>query len=88
MAVEKLGAQGLKVKADEVRSLIGLSNPEEGDEVIEGRAAPTLMDADAPEPEGEANTEDVALNVPAAARIHRKAAKRKQACYAKYQMPQ
>jgi hypothetical protein len=47
LAVEKLGAQGLKVKADEVRSLIGLSNPEEGDEVIGGRAAPAPMDADA-----------------------------------------
>jgi phage gp29-like protein len=38
-ALEKLGPQGLKVKADEVRSLIGLSNPEEGDEVIGGRAS-------------------------------------------------
>jgi phage gp29-like protein len=37
-AVEKLGPQGLKVKADEVRSLLGLSNPDEGDEVIGGRA--------------------------------------------------
>jgi phage gp29-like protein len=36
-AIEKLGPQGLKVKADEVRGLIGLSNPEEGDEVIGGR---------------------------------------------------
>ena len=36
-AVEKLGPQGLKVKADEVRSLLGLSNPDEGDEVIGGR---------------------------------------------------
>ena len=36
-AIEKLGPQGLKVKADEVRSLIGLSNPGEGDEVIGGR---------------------------------------------------
>ncbi|MCL2252784.1 MAG: DUF935 family protein, partial [Treponema sp.] len=31
--------QGLKVKADEVRSLVGLSNPEDGDDVIGGRAA-------------------------------------------------
>jgi phage gp29-like protein len=38
-AIEKLGAQGLKVKANEVRGLLGLSNPEEGDEVIGGRAA-------------------------------------------------
>jgi phage gp29-like protein len=37
-AVEKLGPQGLKVKADEVRSLLGLSNPGEGDDVIGGRA--------------------------------------------------
>ena len=37
-AVEKLGPQGLKVKADEVRSLIGLSNPEEGDETIGGHS--------------------------------------------------
>jgi phage gp29-like protein len=36
-AVERLGPQGLKVKADEVRALIGLSNPEDGDEVIGGR---------------------------------------------------
>jgi phage gp29-like protein len=40
-AVEKLGPQGLKVKADEVRSLIGLSNPEEDDAVIGGRASYT-----------------------------------------------
>jgi phage gp29-like protein len=38
MAVEKLGPQGLLVKADEVRSLIGLSNPSEKDEVIGGKA--------------------------------------------------
>jgi len=38
-AIEKLGPQGLKVKADEVRSLVGLSNPEDGDDVIGGRAA-------------------------------------------------
>jgi phage gp29-like protein len=38
-AVEKLGPQGLKVKADELRSLIGLSNPKEDDEVIGGRAS-------------------------------------------------
>jgi phage gp29-like protein len=37
-AVERLGPQGLKVKVDEVRSLLGLANPEEGDEVIGGRA--------------------------------------------------
>jgi phage gp29-like protein len=38
-AVEKLGPQGLKVKADELRSLLGLTNPDEGDEVIGGRTA-------------------------------------------------
>jgi phage gp29-like protein len=36
-AVEKLGPQGLKVKADEVRSLLGLANPDGGDETIGGR---------------------------------------------------
>jgi phage gp29-like protein len=36
-AIEKLGPQGLKVKADEMRSLLGLSNPESDDEVIGGR---------------------------------------------------
>ncbi|GAB6391074.1 MAG: DUF935 family protein/gph [Treponematales bacterium] len=40
-ALSNLGPQGLKVKADEVRGLLGLSNPEEGDEVIGGRAAPS-----------------------------------------------
>jgi phage gp29-like protein len=38
MAIEKLGPQGLTFKADEVRSVLGLSNPEEGDEVVGGRA--------------------------------------------------
>jgi phage gp29-like protein len=37
-AIEKLGPQGLEAKADEVRSLLGLANPEEGDETIGGRA--------------------------------------------------
>jgi len=36
-AVEKLGPQGLTAKADELRASIGLSNPEEGDDVIGGR---------------------------------------------------
>jgi phage gp29-like protein len=39
LAIEKLGPQGLRVKADEVRPLLGLSNPEEGDETVGGRAA-------------------------------------------------
>jgi phage gp29-like protein len=64
-AVEKLGPQGLKVKADEMRSLLGLSNPEEGDEVIGGSTG--YADADAPPPpepeEGsEANAARTALN--------------------------
>jgi phage gp29-like protein len=37
MAVERLGPLGLKVKADELRSLLGLANPDESDEVIGGR---------------------------------------------------
>ena len=36
-AVKALGPQGLKVKADEIRPLLGLSNPDEGDEVIGDR---------------------------------------------------
>jgi phage gp29-like protein len=45
-AVKELGPQGLKVSADEVRSLLGLSNPDEEDEVIGGRApvAPGMPD--------------------------------------------
>ena len=38
-AIERLGPQGFKAKADEVRPLLGLSNPEKGDEVIGGRVA-------------------------------------------------
>jgi len=38
-AVDRLGSQGLKVRADELRSLLGLANPEEGDDVVGGRAA-------------------------------------------------
>jgi len=37
-AVEKLGPLGLTVKSDELRSIIGMSNPDEGDEVVGGRA--------------------------------------------------
>ena len=36
-AIEKLAPHGLTAKADEVRSLLGLSKPEEGDETIGGR---------------------------------------------------
>lgn len=35
-AVDVLGRQGLKVKADEIRTLLGLTKPGEGDEVIGG----------------------------------------------------
>nr|QGT51349.1 gpH [uncultured Spirochaetaceae bacterium] len=35
-AVDVLGRQGLKVKADEIRTLLGLTKPEDGDEVIGG----------------------------------------------------
>jgi phage gp29-like protein len=47
MAVEKLGPQGLLVKADEVRSLIGLSNPDGDDAVIGGRpSSPVIFPSD------------------------------------------
>ena len=36
-AIEKLATHGLTVKADEVRSLLGLSKPEDDDEIIGGR---------------------------------------------------
>ena len=36
-AIEKLAPQGLTVKADEIRSMLGLSKPEEKDEIIGGR---------------------------------------------------
>lgn len=35
-SVQKLGPVGLKVKAEEIRNLLGLSKPEEGDETIGG----------------------------------------------------
>ena len=38
-ALDRLGSQGLTAKADELRSLLGLANPEEGDAVVGGRAA-------------------------------------------------
>ena len=37
-AVDRLGSQGLKVRADEVRSLMNMTNPEDGDDVIGGRS--------------------------------------------------
>ena len=36
-AIEKLTPQGLTVKADEIRSMLGLSKPEDEDEIIGGR---------------------------------------------------
>jgi phage gp29-like protein len=51
-AMEKLGPQGLKVKADELRSLLGLTNPDEEDEVIGGRpeySLPVPGDTDEPQ---------------------------------------
>ena len=36
-AIEKLAPHGLTVKADEIRSMLGLSKPEAGDETIGGR---------------------------------------------------
>jgi phage gp29-like protein len=50
-AVEKLGPQGLKIKADEMRSLLGLANPDEGDETIGGRAAYAPSKYDLPPPD-------------------------------------
>lgn len=57
--MEKRGPRGLKVKADELRSLIGLSNPEEGDETIGGRPAY----APPPDPDAEpAPAKEIARN--------------------------
>jgi len=59
-AIEKLGPQGLKVKADEIRSLVGLSNPEEGDDVIGGKAP---VENNTPDFSGMLNTESkISLN--------------------------
>jgi len=44
-AVEKLGPLGLTVKSDELRSIIGMSNPDEGDEVVGGRAPQEALPA-------------------------------------------
>jgi phage gp29-like protein len=45
-ALENLGDKGLTVKADEVRSLLGLSKPETGDEVVGGRGTAAVLDND------------------------------------------
>lgn len=44
-SVEKLGPLGLKVKAEELRNLLGLSKPDDDDETIGGAAAPIPPDA-------------------------------------------
>jgi phage gp29-like protein len=63
-AVKELGPQGVKVKADELRSLIGLSNPEDGDEVVGGK--PEYTQAQADEGEGALNAaKTVSLNAAA-----------------------
>ena len=51
LAIEKLGPQGLEVKADEVRPFLGLSNPENGDEVIGGRSKYGIPEDKITEPE-------------------------------------
>ena len=61
-AVEKLEPQGLKVKADELRSLIGLSNPEADDEVIGGRPVYTPPASENADADDEAAAKTVALN--------------------------
>lgn len=43
-AVEKLGRQGLKVKADELRNLLGLSHPGKDDETIGGYIQEAVSD--------------------------------------------
>lgn len=49
-AVEKLGPMGLRVKASEILDRLQLSPPEEGDEVIGGRAAAPLPPDKEPDP--------------------------------------
>lgn len=48
-AIEKLAPHGLTAKADEIRSMLGLSKPEDGDETIGGRM-PTAEFTDTDEP--------------------------------------
>ena len=45
-AIEKLAPHGLTVRADEVRSLLGLSKPEDDDEIIGGRMPLSTFDED------------------------------------------
>jgi phage gp29-like protein len=60
-AVEKLGPQRLKVKADELRSLLGLENPKADDEVVDGRSTSAPM-GEEPPPETEPNAARISLN--------------------------
>ncbi|UKI55505.1 MAG: DUF935 domain-containing protein [Treponema succinifaciens] len=50
-AIEKLAPHGLTVRADEIRSMLGLSKPEEKDEIIGGR-----MPVSAPDEESDLNS--------------------------------
>ncbi|WP_147645156.1 DUF935 domain-containing protein [Treponema pectinovorum] len=45
-AIEKLAPHGLTVRADEIRSLLGLSKPEDEDEIIGGRLPLSTFDED------------------------------------------
>ncbi len=45
-AIEKLASHGLAVKADEIRSMLGLSKPEDEDEIIGGRLPVSTFDED------------------------------------------
>ena len=51
-AVSQLGSHGLAMKADEMRSILGVANPEEGDELVgrrqDGAAAPALAETGRP----------------------------------------
>jgi phage gp29-like protein len=65
-AVEKMGPQGFLVKADELRSLLGLSNPEEEDETVGGRAVYAPSEYGFPVP-GEPEKPELNAERPAAA---------------------
>lgn len=58
-AIEKLAPHGLTVKADEIRSMLGLSKPEEKDETIGGRLPTADLD-------GELNATRTELNAASA----------------------
>ncbi|WP_147615091.1 phage portal protein family protein [Treponema pectinovorum] len=54
-AIEKLAPHGLTVKAEEIRSMLGLSKPEEDDEIIGGR----MPVSDFPSDESERNATEL-----------------------------